>query len=107
MKLRKYLLVFIIITSAVFIKAQQVIRINSPSENLTEQFNAALKKGETFKNFWIGYSIERNSDTEIMVGPFPIDEKYEPVTLRDIISGDQKAIDYFSKMQEALMIFAK
>ena len=97
MKIRKYLLVFIIITSAVFIKAQQVIRINSPSENLTEQFNAALKKGETFRNFWIGYSIERNSDTEIMVGSFSIDEKYEPVTLRDIISGDQKAIDYFSK----------
>ncbi len=97
MKLRKYLLVFIIITSAVFIEAQQVIRINNLSENLTEQFNAALKKGETFKNFWIGYSIERNSDTEIMVGSFPIDEKYEPVTLRDIISGDQKAIDYFSK----------
>ena len=97
MKIKKGLIFFIIISSAVFLEAQQVIRINNLPTDLDEQFNSALKKGETFKDFWIGYSIERNSNTEIMVGSFSIDDKYEPVTLRDIISGDQKAIDYFSK----------
>jgi tetratricopeptide (TPR) repeat protein len=97
MKIKKYLAVFFIISSAVFLEAQQVIRINNLPVNLAEQFNLAFNKGETLKDFWIGYSIELNSDTEIMVGSFPIDDKYEAVTLRDIISGDQKAIDYFSK----------
>jgi hypothetical protein len=96
MKIKKGLTIFIIIASAVFLKAQQVIRIDNLPPNLAEQFNVAFKRSETLKDFWIGYSIDYNSDTEIMVGSFSIDDKYEPVTLRDIISGDQKAIDYFS-----------
>jgi hypothetical protein len=97
MKIKRSLTIFIIIASAVLLKAQQVIRIDNLSANLTVQFNDAFKKGEALKDFWIGYSINRNSETEIMVGSFSIDDKYEPVTLRDIISGDQKAIDYLSK----------
>jgi HEAT repeats len=96
MKIKKCLTIFIIIASAVFLNAQQVIRIDNLPANLAEQFNVAFKRSETLKDFWIGYSIDRNSDTEIMVGSFSIDDKYEPVTLRDIISGDQKTIDYFS-----------
>ena len=75
--------------------AQQVIRIENLPSDLSEQFQIAFSRGEAYKDFWIGYSIERNSDREIMVGSF-YDNDYGVITLRDIIMNNQKAIDYFS-----------
>ena len=96
MNMKKYLIVLFVITSAVLLHAQQVIRIENLPSDLSEQFNEAFNRGETFKDFWIGYSIMRNSDREVMIGSFYFDDKYQPVTLHDIIMNTQKAIDYFS-----------
>ena len=100
MNMKKYLIDLFVITSAVLLHAQQVIRIENLPSDLSVQFNEAFNRGETFKDFWIGYSIMRNSDREVMIGSFYFADKYQPVTLRDIIMNKQKAIDYFSHFSQ-------
>jgi hypothetical protein len=102
MKMKKYLTILFIIASAVLLHAQQVIRIENLPSDLSNQFNEAFNKGETYKDFWIGYSIMRNSNREILIGSFYLDDKYESVTLRDIIMNTPKAMDYsqFSKTKQ-------
>ena len=63
MKTKKYLTVLFILASAVLLPAQQVIRIETPSTNLSDQFNGAFESEKLNDNFWIGYSIVRNSDS--------------------------------------------
>ncbi len=107
MKTKKYLAVLFILIFAVLIKAQQVTRIETPSTNLSDQFNRAFESEKPNDNFWIGYSIIRNSDRDVMVGSFYTDDRYNPVTLRDIISNNQKAIDYFSHYKKKDKAFGR
>lgn len=73
------------------ITAQNFIRIESSTSNLKESFNTAFEKGVEYNDFWIGYSIVCESENQVSIGSFYLDDDFG-LSLREMIYNPSRNI---------------
>ncbi len=87
--LRFTIVVALLITSLSTISiAQPVIRITHDGVSIESSFQKAFSKGMESEDFWIGYSIHRDSETQISIGSFYMNDDDALISLRDVIDNN-------------------
>lgn len=94
MKVRIWLSVLLFTLPVVFYRAQQVVRIENDSRNISAQFEAIRNNAKAGSRFWIGYKIIRNDGRKLQIGTYIIDDDKNLFTLRNMIDGSQKFKNY-------------
>lgn len=90
--------VLILILGATSI-AQPVVKITHDGSSLKSSFNKSFKKGKASGEFWIGYSIERETETQVSIGSFFLDDNVH-ITLRDVIQNNAEYQKYKSRLAD-------
>lgn len=75
------IILFLIVFSAQYL-SQEIIRVNH-SNDILKEFNELRKSGG--KDFWIGYSIHRDSNNNFFSGFSTMEKNYKGITLEELI----------------------
>ena len=94
MKIKLLFPLLLITISSVSFHPQQMIKIETVTGDLANQFKAAFNKERSDGNFWIGYSILRTDEHQFLIGSSYFTDELNTVTLRDIIQNTEKYQTY-------------
>lgn len=84
--------ILLVLTPA--IHSQQVIKIDKTSDDLANQFRSIISSVQPKDGFWIGYSIQINSENQFFIGSYLFNEEENIINLRDVINNTNKFRNY-------------
>jgi len=100
MKSKKYLVILLIMIITGLLKAQPSILLTNLPGDLSSQFESAFNKADHNNGFWIGYSIQKINDRNVMIGSFYFNDEFDDLSLRDLIYNTQKYQNFKSSYNE-------